>query len=113
MLEAETLTTASTSVCVCVSERIALSREIAIGFLPSPQFDIDGFVGNGVPGVEGISGRPRGSDYRGRHGGVLSQTVRADLLRVNHCWKALTLGTMLTYKSTSDCGLTCTLFHLV
>lgn len=70
--------------CVCLCERITLFREIAIGFLPSPQFDIDGFVGNGVPGVEGITGRPRGSDYGGRHGGVLSQTVRPDLLCVNH-----------------------------
>lgn len=94
-------------------ERTPLSREIAIGFLPSPQFDIDGFVGNGVPGVEGISGHPRGSDYRGRRGGVLSQAVRPDLLCVNHWEKTLTLGTMLTHKSTSDCGLTCTLFHLV
>ncbi|ROK31195.1 hypothetical protein DPX16_4146 [Anabarilius grahami] len=61
-----------------VCERTPLSREIAIGFLPSPQFDIDGFVGNGVPGVEGISGHPRGSDYRGRRGGVLSQAIYVD-----------------------------------
>lgn len=83
-------------------------RQDAIGLLPRPQLDIDGFVGNGVSGVKGISGYPRGSDYRGQHSSELSEAVRPDLLCVNQ--KQLTLSIRLSCKSTSEYNLICTVF---